>query len=43
MCIRDRVEMISKEAKLQLSYWYGANVVPALKIKDFNFSGKTEF
>jgi len=38
-----RVEMISKEAKLQLSYWYGANVVPALKIKDFNFSGKTEF
>ena len=38
-----RVEMISKEPKLQLSYWYGANVVPALKIKDLNFSGKTEF
>ncbi len=37
------VEMISKEAHLHLSNWYGANVVPALKIKDFNFSGKTEF
>lgn len=37
------VEMISKEARPHLSSWYGANVVPALKIKDFNFSGKTEF
>jgi PmbA protein len=37
------VEMISKEAKLQLSSWMGASVVPALKIKGFNFSGKTEF
>jgi PmbA protein len=37
------VEMISTEAKLQLSGWMGAAVVPALKIKDFNFSGKTEF
>jgi len=37
------VEMISKEAKLQVSSWMGASMVPALKIKDFNFSGKTEF
>jgi PmbA protein len=37
------VDMISKEAKLQLSGWLGASVVPAIKIKDFNFSGKTEF
>ena len=37
------VEMISKEAKLQISDWFGASVLPALKIKGFNFSGKTEF
>ncbi len=37
------VEMISKEAKLNISTWHGASVVPALKIKGFNFSGKTEF
>ena len=37
------VEMISKEARLNISNWHGASVVPALKIKDFNFSGKTEF
>ena len=37
------VEMISKEAKLQVSSWMGASMVPALKIKGFNFSGKTEF
>jgi PmbA protein len=37
------VEMISKEAKLQISDWFGASVVPSLKIKGFNFSGKTEF
>ena len=37
------VEMISKEAKLQVSSWMGASIVPALKIKGFNFSGKTEF
>jgi PmbA protein len=37
------VEMISKDAKLQISDWFGASVVPALKIKGFNFSGKTEF
>jgi PmbA protein len=37
------VEMISKEAKLQVSDWFGASVLPSLKIKGFNFSGKTEF
>jgi predicted Zn-dependent protease len=37
------VEMISRDAKLNISTWQGASVVPALKIKDFNFSGKTEF
>ena len=36
-------EMISREAKVQMSPWMGANVVPAVKIKGFNFSGKTEF
>jgi PmbA protein len=38
-----KVDMISKDAKLNISTWQGACVVPALKIKDFNFSGKTEF
>jgi predicted Zn-dependent protease len=37
------VEMISKDAKLQISDWLGASVIPAIKIKGFNFSGKTEF
>jgi PmbA protein len=37
------VEMISKDTKLQISDWFGASVVPALKIKNLNFSGKTEF
>lgn len=37
------VEMISKDAKLNISSWQGAAVTPALKIKGFNFSGKTEF
>ena len=37
------VEMISKKAKLQTSDWFGASVVPALKIRGLNFSGKTEF
>jgi PmbA protein len=37
------VEMISRQAKLNISSWQGAAVVPALKIKGFNFSGKTEF
>lgn len=36
-------EMISKGAKLNISTWQGACVVPALKIRGFNFSGKTEF
>ncbi len=36
-------EMISRDAKLNISTWQGACVVPALKIKDFNFSGKTDF
>jgi PmbA protein len=37
------VEMISKDANLFLSDWFGGSVLPALKIKGFNFSGKTEF
>jgi predicted Zn-dependent protease len=37
------VEMISKGTKLHLSSWIGGGVFPALKIKNFNFSGKTEF
>jgi predicted Zn-dependent protease len=37
------VEMISRDAKLNISTWHGASLVPALKIKGFNFSGKTEF
>jgi predicted Zn-dependent protease len=37
------VEMISKQTKLQISDWFGASLVPALKIKNLNFSGKTEF
>ncbi len=37
------VEMISKDAKLLISDWFGASVVPAIKIKGFNFSGKTKF
>ncbi|HVP57819.1 MAG TPA: metallopeptidase TldD-related protein [bacterium] len=37
------VEMASKDAKLFLSDWFGGSVLPALKIKGFNFSGKTEF
>ena len=34
--------VIGRDGKLQQS-WFPANVVPALKIKGFNFSGKTEF
>lgn len=37
------VEMMSKETKLQISTWMGATVVPSIKIKQFNFSGKTKF
>jgi PmbA protein len=37
------VEMISREPKLNISDWHGACLTPALKIKGFNFSGKTEF
>ncbi len=37
------VDLISKDAKLMISTWQGADVVPAMKIKGFNFSGKTEF
>jgi PmbA protein len=37
------VEMITKDAKLHASDWWGADVLPGLKIKGFNFSGKTEF
>jgi predicted Zn-dependent protease len=37
------IEMISKDASLFVSDWFGGNVLPALKIKGFNFSGKTEF
>lgn len=32
--------MISKERKLQ---WFGGWLVPALLVKDFNFTGKTEY
>jgi predicted Zn-dependent protease len=37
------VEMITSKASLHISDWLGASVVPGLKIKGFNFSGKTEF
>jgi len=37
-----RVEMISRERKLEKS-WVGGNMVPALKIKAFEFTGSTEF
>jgi predicted Zn-dependent protease len=37
------VEAISSQTKLMISDWFGASVLPALKIKNFNFSGKTEF
>jgi PmbA protein len=37
------VEMISKDASLFVSDWFGGSVLPAMKIKGFNFSGKTEF
>ena len=37
------VEMISKDTRMHLSDWFGADVLPALKIKNFNFSGKTDF
>lgn len=36
------IQMIGKDAKIQDS-WFEGNVVPALKIKDFNFTGVTEF
>lgn len=36
------IEMISRNWKVQDS-WIEGNVVPALKIKDFNFTGGTEF
>ncbi len=38
-----KVEMISKETKLFISEGLGAYVLPALKVSEFNFSGKTEF
>jgi predicted Zn-dependent protease len=37
------VEMITREPKLMISDWMGAALLPGLKIKNFNFSGKTEF
>ncbi len=37
------VEMLTKDARLHISDWMGAALVPGLKIKGFNFSGKTEF
>ena len=37
------VEMITRDAKMHLSDWWGADVLPGMKIKGFNFSGKTEF
>ena len=37
-----RVEMIGREAKLEKA-WVGGNLVPALKISAFEFTGATEF
>lgn len=37
------VEMITKDVRMHLSDWWGADVLPGMKIKGFNFSGKTEF
>jgi len=37
-----RVEMIGREAKLEKA-WVGGNLVPALKINAFEFTGATEF
>jgi predicted Zn-dependent protease len=36
------IQMIGKDVKIQDS-WFLGNVVPALKIKDFNFTGVTQF
>lgn len=38
----DRVVAISQERRL-LRGWYGASLVPAVVLKDFTFTGKTEF
>lgn len=38
-----KVEMISKEAKLFVTDVIGGYVLPAVKVSEFNFSGKTEF
>lgn len=38
----DRVVAISQERRL-LRGWYGASLVPAVALKDFTFTGKTEF
>lgn len=40
--LRD-VEMIGLESKLETNWWGGGNRAPALKIKNFRFSGKTNF
>ena len=37
------VEMITRKPKLHISDWMGAAVMPGLKIKNFSFTGKTEF
>ena len=37
------VEMITRDTELHLSDWLGADRLPGMKIKGFNFSGKTEF
>jgi predicted Zn-dependent protease len=40
--LRD-VEMIGMDSKLETNWWGGGNRAPALKIKNFRFSGKTNF
>ena len=37
-----QVESIGSEIKLEKA-WVGGNLVPALKIRDFEFTGATEF
>lgn len=38
-----KIEMISSQTKLFILEGLGAYVLPALKVSEFNFSGKTEF
>lgn len=40
--VMNNVEMISKELQFKHTFWGGGFVVPSIKVKDFNFSSKTE-